>query len=448
MTIELLLYLIKANLIITGLWLLCRLLLVRDIGFRRKRLIINYGIALAMILPLLSAIPSTNDYALLADSLTLQAIPQAIGPTTEILISTNSETVPHINYTLLFFASYVVVVGILLIRTVVRIISLIALSNRCHKQKYRGFTIYRIPDSSSGPFSFFRSIYIGEYVDLTNSMLRHEAAHISQYHSVDILLTELLVDLLWINPAAWLLRSESSDNLEFLADESALKSNDRREYQLSLLNTTLSLYSAPLGTNFNVSSIKRRITMINRISTTSRGRWIYAIVLPVLLLAVAVGCVRSVSSSDNASTDVVTTTPETADNQKESETQEINPSATPQPRESTAMTDVQPTSKNSEPTFPKGDFLTFLGKNVVFPESAVNDSINGTVIITFTIDSEGNLINPRVTQSVRQDVDEAALAAVKKSPKWHPSSDGHPQEFNIPISFRAHPLTKPAPGGR
>lgn len=279
-------------------------------------------------------------------------------------------------------------------------------------------------------------------------MLRHEAAHIRQYHSIDTLMTELLVDLLWINPAAWLLRREAIDNLEFLADESAINPENKRDYQLSLLNVSLALHPSPLCTNFNVSSIKRRITMINRISTTSRGRWIYAIVLPALLLAIAVGCARSASPSDNASSaDAVATTAETTDTQKESETQAITPTETTQPQESAAMTAEQAISKNSEPTFPKGDFLTFIGKNVQFPESAVNDSINGTVIITFTIDGEGNLINPRVTQSVRKDVDEAALAAVKKSPKWRPALDGQPHEFNIPISFRARPLTKPAPKG-
>lgn len=165
------------------------------------------------------------------------------------------------------------------------------------------------------------------------------------------------------------------------------------------------------------------------------------------MLATVVGCARSASPSDTATPEAVTTTEETADIQSESATQPTAPIETPQPQEPATSAAKQPTSKNSEPTFPKGDFLTFIGKNVQFPESAVNDSINGTVIITFTIDGEGNLINPRVTQSVRKDVDEAALAAVKKSPKWRPALDGQPHEFNIPISFRARPLTKPAPKG-
>lgn len=444
MTAGILLYLLKANLITAAVWLFCRVLLARDTRFGRKRLIINSGILLAFLLPMLPLIPTTHTVT----ALPVEGIPAMTLPAIEINAVTVSDSAT--DYGCILLMIYLAVTALMLLRTAVRIASVMRLNRLCHPDQCNGITIRRIPGSSAGPFSFFGKIYAGETVCLTDYMLNHEAAHINQRHSADIILSELMVDMLWMNPASWLLRREAADNLEFLADEAAADTDNLRAYQLSLLNMSARTELSPLCANFNVSSIKRRIIMLNRISTTSRGRWIYAIALPAAMLATAVGCARPASTDTPA--DSGTVAEESAAPQTEPETStevrvpEETADSTRQSEPGSAR--LEPYAKAGEPRFPDGDFLLFLSRHIEFPESAVDDSVMGTVQITFTIDSEGNLTDAKVTRSVRKDIDEAALEAVKKSPRWRPARDREPRSYSVPITFRSHPTTKPAPRGR
>ena len=56
-----------------------------------------------------------------------------------------------------------------------------------------------------GPFSFFRWIFVNrESVksDETKEILAHERTHVGQWHSVDVLLMEVLTAVCWWNPCA------------------------------------------------------------------------------------------------------------------------------------------------------------------------------------------------------------------------------------------------------
>lgn len=180
--------------------------------------------------------------------------------------------------------------------------------------------------------------------------------------------------------------------------------------------------------------------MINRISTTSRGRWIYAIALPALLLVSLIGCARSDAKAES--------TTESAQQSSEMKAPEqpapaAEPAAEPEPgaHPETAGTTVP------ESSFPE-EWQTYLFKNLEFPESAIKDSLDGTVKIKVTVDPSGKVINSVVAESVRKDVDDAALRVIQKAPKLRRSRDGKPREFIIPIRFCSHPRTQAAPGGR
>lgn len=141
------------------------------------------------------------------------------------------------------------------------------------------------------PFSFNNGIYINRQLHTEaelQEIIRHEFVHIKQKHSIDILLAEVLCMLLWFHPAAWLIRKAIRQNLEFIADEKVLQDGvDKKQYQYLLLkvvgNTNYSI--AP---NFNFSSLKNRIIMMNQIKSARVQIIRFLFVLPlvaVLLLA-------------------------------------------------------------------------------------------------------------------------------------------------------------------
>ncbi len=141
------------------------------------------------------------------------------------------------------------------------------------------------------PFSFSNGIYINSKLHSETELqeiIRHEFVHIKQKHSIDILFAELLCMVLWFHPAAWLIRKAIRQNLEFIADEKVLQDGvDKKQYQYLLLkvvgNTNYSI--AP---NFNFSSLKNRIIMMNQMKSARVQIIRFLFVLPlvaVLLLA-------------------------------------------------------------------------------------------------------------------------------------------------------------------
>ncbi len=163
---------------------------------------------------------------------------------------------------------YGLVALLLFLRFFLRIGSLVYLYICTDHQAVGGFTICHLR-SPGGPFSFFRWIFVylpSHSESEWREILIHEQTHARQWHSLDILFAECMTCLLWFNPFVWLLQKEIRDNLEYLADDSVLHAGcDRKCYQYHLLGLSTSPQAAAhLYSNFNVSSLKNRIRMMNK----------------------------------------------------------------------------------------------------------------------------------------------------------------------------------------
>jgi bla regulator protein blaR1 len=150
----------------------------------------------------------------------------------------------------------------------------------------------RLISDDISPFSFWRSIYINPSrlspSELKN-VLEHEQVHVSQWHTLDILLAELSTIFYWFNPGVWLMKKAVRENIEFITDRKILqKGMDRKEYQYSLLSVGLAAQSNTLVNHFNMSTIKKRIIMIN--TTRSSGykltRYVFLVPAVIALLLV------------------------------------------------------------------------------------------------------------------------------------------------------------------
>lgn len=81
----------------------------------------------------------------------------------------------------------------------------------------------------------------------------------------------------------------------------------------------------------------------------------------------------------------------------------------------------------------------FLGKNVKYPEAAAKDSIQGRVVVKFTVQADGAVKDAEVVESVCPAIDEEATRVVMLMPRWIPGEkDGKKVacSFTLPISFR------------
>lgn len=141
----------------------------------------------------------------------------------------------------------------------------------------------------TAPFSFLRNIFFDPNAHEPTELqyiLKHEEAHVQQYHSADVLLSAVYCCLCWINPFAWMCKKALQLNLEFLADEAAVQAfNAPVAYQYSLLKISTSRGPVAVVNHFSKSFIKNRILMMNKTQSPRLRVWRYLTLLPVLGLA-------------------------------------------------------------------------------------------------------------------------------------------------------------------
>lgn len=93
------------------------------------------------------------------------------------------------------------------------------------------------------------------------------------------------------------------------------------------------------------------------------------------------------------------------------------------------------------PEFPGGTaaMYTFIHENIKYPEEARAYQYTGTIYVTFLVDTGGQITNVEViNKNVNEEcLNNAALNAVKKMPKWLFSDDAPtPTYFTLPIAFK------------
>lgn len=177
----------------------------------------------------------------------------------------------------------------LLLRVLVQLAVVCRLARRGKRVEWHGVRVLAV-EGDNVPFSFFRWIFVqpGNHSEgELEEILAHEQAHVCQWHSLDVVVSELLCCLSWFNPAVWLAKRCVRQNLEFLADRAVVHSGfDRKNYQYHLLRLSYGVNIGQIVNNFNVSPLKKRIMMMNKKKSRHAGALKYALLLPVAGLLV------------------------------------------------------------------------------------------------------------------------------------------------------------------
>ncbi len=95
-----------------------------------------------------------------------------------------------------------------------------------------------------------------------------------------------------------------------------------------------------------------------------------------------------------------------------------------------------------KPTFDGGDandFSKWVNSQIVYPQDAVDQKIEGKVVLQFTVNKLGEVKDVKVVRGVNEILDKEAVRVVESSPKWEPASqNGVPVSVNytFPVIFR------------
>ena len=424
-------YLLKVNVGIALFYAFYKLFCCRDTFFRWRRFAILSFLGISFLYPFVNIqdwIKEQPNMVELADYYAswMWSEEVVVTPTTQVAQTPDLMTT----------AMYIYFIGVvaLSIRFLIQLCSILYMRGKGTVTYLKGQRIISIP-TEVNPFSFFQWIFIHQQrinEENLDEILMHEQTHAKQWHSIDVVLSEIINIVCWFNPFSWLLKNEIRLNLEYLADNQVTEIvEDAKVYQYHLLGLASQKRQTGLYNNFNVSHLKHRIIMMNKKRTCTAGCIKYALFAPLaiaLLLASNISCVS---------------------NEKKAEQTAETPAETPalQEVESTSQETETPTEKliftvvEEMPEFTggMGECMKFISKNIQYPPEAIEKEIQGRVIVQMVITDEGDVTDAKVVRGVDPLLDKEALRVINLMPKWKPGKQRGKAvnvKYTIPVMFR------------
>ncbi|MBR1549337.1 MAG: energy transducer TonB [Bacteroidales bacterium] len=94
----------------------------------------------------------------------------------------------------------------------------------------------------------------------------------------------------------------------------------------------------------------------------------------------------------------------------------------------------------NEPEFPGGmeALYKYLAQNIKYPQLARDNGITGKVYVTFVVERDGSIANPKVLRDIGGGCGAEAIRVVKSMPKWTPGKQRGKAvrvQFNLPVNF-------------
>ncbi|MBS1521639.1 MAG: TonB family protein [Bacteroidetes bacterium] len=388
-------YILLANLFLTAFFGLYMLFLKKETFFQLNRVYLLSALLLSFILPLVhtnwfgqSAIAEQIKYSVIAKPIDVFA----------------SQQPGASSFTFLQIVSGVYIIGIIAF-SLYLLIKLLAVKK----------IIFNSDSQSS--YSFFKRIYLSESNSSNLLISKHESIHASQWHSVDVLLMEIVIIFNWFNPLVYLFRKELKNVHEFIADEGALKlSGSKKEYAMLLFSQT---FETPINNLvnpfFNQKLLKQRIMMIQKDKSQKSALLKYLLAVPLFALML------TLSSATTARNETLNSSEKAA--------------LFPQQKDDKVFTEVE-----HVPNYPGGveKFYQFLQQNIKYPAEAKSKKIQGKVFVSFIVEKDGSLSNLKAVKDPGAGCGPEAIRVMKLSPKWNPGiQNGHKVrvQYTLPIAF-------------
>ena len=361
-----------------------------------------------------------------------------------------------------------------LTKTVIGIISLVRYIRRGRRIRQDAYTLIITDDAPHSPFSWMRYVVIHK-ADVADDRLivSHEIAHIRRRHTLDLIIAQIFCIVQWFNPGAWLMKEELESVHEYQADEDVLGEGvNLKDYQLILIKKTVGNRFHQLTNSLNHSQLKKRLTMMMKSKSKRSARLGAAVLLPAMLAATVVVNLPEVASamdllrpdkvsgltaemqtakvkvtdSDNTGS-VATELAANSSQAKKKSSKKLRTVSkgtikTNDPSKVIAYENVSDEDLDVYPAYPGGDMalVNHCLRNMVYPAEAFVNKIQGDVIVSFIVDTDGSITDVKVANPVHPALDAEAVRVVKTIPKkFSPGKkDGKTVKttINLPVKFK------------
>lgn len=256
-----LLYFAKVSGAMALFYLCYKLFLSRDTYFNRNRFYFLGGMVIAIAVPFIKITVRTIE---------VQPVSQFAEPFQTQIITQNIAEKSSIwsDVLAILLVIYLLGVTFFIIRMILAYTQAIRIIGRSERSKFYELVL-ALTTQAVAPFSMFKWLVIPK--NTTNqpdfeNIVQHESIHSRQFHSVDLLLAEIITAFQWFNPFVWMMKRAIIENHEYIVDKTLLTNGvDAREYQYSLLSyVTAGSGQLAVANHFNVNLLKKRISMMNR----------------------------------------------------------------------------------------------------------------------------------------------------------------------------------------
>ncbi|MBD5241610.1 MAG: M56 family metallopeptidase [Barnesiella sp.] len=349
---------------------------------------------------------------------------------------------------------YIAGVLVMIARTVANLIFIIYLHRESRIASFGGFTVRVHRHNIIHAMSWGGDIYISERLfnseaNELNMILYHENAHRSNYHWIDLLLSNVVLAINWYNPAAWFIQHELIEVHEFEADAIASKlSGNKINYQLLLIKKTAGSRFQALADSLNHSSLKKRITMMMKNRSKNSARLRSLALLPAIAVALVLtnsSCVKDaqkeVSQAESEeiqnSEALANSASETADTNIHNGTLVIHNAA------DSSVHDAMLMIPNNADEDVK-EFLDAVALQTNYPQEALDKNIQGRVLVEVTVDTKGTITDAKIKQGIHKLLDKEAIKAINKvkasgvrfNPATNPEGQPIPLTLVVPVDFK------------
>jgi beta-lactamase regulating signal transducer with metallopeptidase domain len=277
-------YLLKVSVSLAIVSLLYRFVLSRFTFYNWNRWYLLFASKACLLVPLIDinpSLPETGRLAAVREVPTLQEFYNAPAVTNHSQVAAEA----GFDFEMWLWIALAAGAAVMLVRLVLQWYSLVRIRRNASLVSEDDVKIYHV-EKDIVPFSFGDAIFYNpashSESDL-NDIILHEYIHVRERHTLDVLWGEILCIFNWYNPFAWLIRWSIRQNLEYIADRAVLANDvDRRNYQYLLLKVA-GFSEFQIGNPFSVSSLKRRIMMMNKRKTPRVLLISFLLILPVAL---------------------------------------------------------------------------------------------------------------------------------------------------------------------
>lgn len=254
----------------SGIFLLCYMLFLRKEKYHQlNRAYLLFSLMFSSLLPFIRfSIPK-----------------QPLLSNTQIFLTTVTKTSTIPFGTIL----YVTVAVLFFILFLLKLFKVLRQIIRKHYVEMNGLKVIDNPEHKV-PFSFFHYIVVDfttfEPYEL-DLVLRHEAAHARQRHTLDLLFVEVVGIVCWFNPFVWAYKSALKSLHEYAADAAVLQSEVSESDYLDLILKQIRKQNRMVPVHsFSAWAIKSRLRMMVEIRS-GQCRWLrYFSVVPIVVFLV------------------------------------------------------------------------------------------------------------------------------------------------------------------